>query len=289
MLTTPYEWSVFRYVPDGGAGEQLNIGVVLRGTRSGRLLAQIDPHYRRLTAAFPRMDGDHFRRFAQALQLQLNDRSAPGLFSADYGLTDLLTELLPDRDLAIQWSDPLPGLTDDLGKELQALFHRMVGSNLPASGRERRDDAAVFNTFADALPPEHRTDIQRRVTFTVSEQRYEFDHSIRNGREHVIEPLSLDYLDSGDIRRRVTEKLGELVALRSEEELGSVWYLLGKPSRADHERQYSGAVRLLRDQSDKLPRPQRNGDQWVRVFEETQLAEFCASVERELRHEPPPR
>ena len=62
MTHQPYSYVVLRYVPDQGAGESLNIGVVVYSEASGFLSARIDHHYERLSQAFARFEGQSYRR-----------------------------------------------------------------------------------------------------------------------------------------------------------------------------------------------------------------------------------
>src|SRR5258705_13521255 len=62
MNSTPYTYSVIRYLHDPSTGEMLNIGVILCAPNDRAIEARLEYRYERLSAAFVEFDGDHYRR-----------------------------------------------------------------------------------------------------------------------------------------------------------------------------------------------------------------------------------
>lgn len=81
-----YSYTVLRYVHDTMTGEFVNVGVALHAPEAGYLSAICRTTYRRVSAAFPGLKGEHFRavmrhvqaRFEQLGERQSIDSRAPG-------------------------------------------------------------------------------------------------------------------------------------------------------------------------------------------------------------------
>ena len=83
MKLVEYTYTVVQYVHDPGAGETLNVGVVLFSPKSHYLKAEFCHTYERLSRKFVDFDGDHFkravRRFEYAIS-RLAERWTTGMF-----------------------------------------------------------------------------------------------------------------------------------------------------------------------------------------------------------------
>ena len=62
MKLVEYTYTVVQYVHDPGAGETMNIGVLLFAPEKHFLRAEFCHTYERLSKAFVDFDGDHFKR-----------------------------------------------------------------------------------------------------------------------------------------------------------------------------------------------------------------------------------
>src|SRR5207245_9340911 len=62
MMQQPYSYVVLRYVADQGAGEALNVGVVVYSQQARFFGFRLDSHYERLSRTFATFDGPAFRR-----------------------------------------------------------------------------------------------------------------------------------------------------------------------------------------------------------------------------------
>ena len=60
--STKYSYTVLRYVHDTMTGEFVNVGVALHAPEAGYLSAICRTTYRRVSAAFPGLKGEHFSR-----------------------------------------------------------------------------------------------------------------------------------------------------------------------------------------------------------------------------------
>jgi hypothetical protein len=246
-MTQPYSYVVLRYVPDQGAGEGLNIGVIVYGAESRFLGYKVDTHYERLSRAFASFDGSAFRRgvanLLRAFRKAARSISEKPLLSDDRSLAEWLRALMPDIGGSLAFTPPRHGIAEDLSAELKLLFNRMVESQKGhADEVPRRDDAQVWRTYQQVLSPAIARQLCSK-TFATSSVQIEFEHAVKNGAWHVIQPISMDYKRPESMQRKASLWVGTAVGLQGAPDLGTVFFLLGEPT--GHSKAYERAKALL--------------------------------------------
>jgi hypothetical protein len=247
MTHQAYSYVVLRYVPDQGAGEALNIGVAVYSESASFFSARIDSHYERLSRAFAKFDGPSYRRaianLLQAFRGAERSFAEKPLLTGDSSLTDWLRTLMPDVGGSLSFTTPRHGIAEDLKEEVAILYDRMVVSQGTGIDEPtRRDDAQVWRTFERALRPAITQEL-RPKSFSTDSVRVDFDHAIKNGSWHVIQPVSMDYQQAESMQRKASQWVGTAVGLKGAPELGTIFFLLGAPAK--HKKAYERAKALL--------------------------------------------
>lgn len=278
MNTIPYTYSVIKYVHDPAAGEMLNIGVVLVAPAVQYVAAKIEYRYERLSEAFVNFDGENYKRalrqFEQAAA-DFKDRLKAGLLPMLAHPSDveaLGAMIWPDRDLSFRLGPMLAGVTDNPEESLEILFDRMVASQYQRESRERRSDEQVWVVYQNSLTEEKVSRVLQPKTFVAEGFELKFEHSFKNERWHILEPVSLDYAKVEGIRNKVSRLLGDATALRDHPELGKLYVLLGPPRLKEHREDYDRAKRLLH----KMPVEHE-------LVEESQAERFAKSLAKYMR------
>ncbi len=251
MNIQPYQYVVVRYVHNPAVGECLNVGVILCCRNANLMDAKFDSSYGRLSKAFARFEGEHYRRFVNRLSLsveRLADKlRAQELFPEAYSFEAVLQNLMPDAGMSFQLGEVLAGITHDPASELEQIFARFVSSQYEREQSPIRDDEAVWNVFRQPLKHEEILERLQPKTFRAEDLEYSFERAFKNGRWHVLESASFDYIRPESLKNKATQYLGIGTALANNPEMGKLYLLLGRPTRKNHIKQYESAKRLLSD------------------------------------------
>jgi hypothetical protein len=255
MKPIQYTFSVIRYVHDPAAGEMLNIGVVLCAGEIAYIDVMLEFRYERLSSTFLDFDGEHYKRVLRQLHSAITNtskRAAGSLFALQEPLTDvdmLISIIMPDRDLSIQFGHMLAGIAEDPAQELKHIFERMVASQFESTKIQKRTDEEVWQSYQKSLTRQRITPYLKPKTFTSEDYDLKFDHAFKNERWHVLQPVSLDYARPEGLQTRATQLLGAATALEGNPEVGKLYILLGPPKKNEHRTAYKRAKHLL----DRIP------------------------------------
>lgn len=252
MSMQPFEYAVLRYVHDPVANECLNIGIVAfsRGAAGVFFDSRFEQRYGRLSEAFSGFNGENFRLFVSRIQRHVEHEctklNESALFQPDTAsLDERLNRIIPDRGMSFKFGEIGTGITEDPAAELGHLFNRFVTSQYERSQPDNRNDEAVWNTFRAPLKAHRVLDKLVEKTFTADEFEFTFPHAFKNGKWHVLESASFDYVRAEQVKQKATNYLGIGSALSRNTEIGKMYLLLGKPTRESHLEQYERAKRLL--------------------------------------------
>ena len=279
MKDYEYSYTVLKYRHDAVAGEMMNVGVALYCRETGQVGIRYDHRYRRLSQAFAHFDGESYKRLLERLESALGNlatRLTGNLFEIESreqydDISGLVRVAWPDQGLSYFMGPVSGGVTTDLDQELSALFDRFVLSQSdPRASKERFDDQQLWDKFKGVLTPRGIVEKLRPVTLGPAE--VEFEHAYKNKRWHVIEALSLDYMDGSGMKRRAYEVAGKAAAVREVEEMGTYYVLLGKPRRTDSEKHFASALRILAEAPGNL-----------QVIDEGEADSFAQRLEKEMR------
>jgi hypothetical protein len=255
MNRIPYTYSIIKYVHDPGAGEALNVGVLLYAPIKGFLRAVFEYRFERLSSTFAGFNGDYYKRALKHFEVALEkiDLEPPLILfptpSTDDDVSKFFALLVPDGELNFQFGPVLAGITEDPNQALQQIFDRMVRSQYQQVSSERRSDDEVWAVYNKSLTKKQISSKLRPWAGATDEIKFKFDHAIKNQHWRVLQPVSMDYMRAEGIQRKTTQLLGTGMALSGHPELEMMYILLGMPRAEGYLTTYEKAKNLLH----KLP------------------------------------
>lgn len=244
-----YTYCLVKYVHNPAAGEMLNIGVILFSEEAKQIIGKFEIHFDRLSSAFANFDGDHYRFIIRNLEhsiFQLNDRFKPSLFQREFkDIKDIFRTLVPDLGLSIQFGNVLAGITNDLEDESEHIFYRLITSQTPQKEKKSRSDEEVWTVFNRPLAQKQVTKYLKPKHFTSNEYDLKFEHTFKNEKHHILDPVTMDYAQTESIQNRAIKILGQATTLEGNSEIGKLYLLLGVPKNPSHKNAYIKAKNLL--------------------------------------------
>jgi len=278
MSAIPYTYSVIRYVHDPAVGETLNVGVILYAPSVPYVGARLDHHYERLSHAFAEFDGDHYRKTRRQFEAAIGrlrshwNGTLPALLNLPSDVGGVGALIWPDAGVSFRFGPVLAGLADDMDEALSALVSRMVTSQYERPHVEKRSDEAVWSVYHRPIAQKAINKVLRPKLFTTPEFELGFEHSFKNERWHVLQPVSMDYAKPEALQAKATRWLGNAVALKDHPDLGKLYLLLGPPQLEAHRAAYVRAKNLLH----KIPVPHE-------LVEENDAEEFARKLAAYMR------
>jgi hypothetical protein len=229
-----YTYTVLRYVHDTVTGEFVNVGVALHAPEVGYLSAICRTTYRRVSAAFPGLKGEHFRtvmRHVQARFEQMGERlPSEQTACGKQALLDIARSVLPADDSSFQWSPVGVGLATDPSQKLETLFNRMVMRyDEQTSTRTRRTDDDVWRSFKRDLEQRRLLKYFEPKTITVEDDEVRFEHAWKNGIWHCVEPVSFDMAAAETIKDKAHKLLGQITSISATPESFRLYMLVARP------------------------------------------------------------
>lgn len=273
-----YSYVIVRYSPDLGAGECLNVGVVLAANDGSYLELLLDERKQRLGCSFGSFDRKSYsqwvRSFRTVCHRAYSDRTHT-LFKPDDGraiLPAVLERARRDPSLSIKFSEERyiePYRKPD--RILRDLFDRYVDRQAPSAEKSlRRDDQDVWRVFREQLSLRQLSRYLGEAEVPIKKMApLRFEHAYRNGKLHLLQPMTFDYTEAERIRDKAVRWLGYAQSFEDVESIGGIYFLVAKPSDWRLQQSYDGALESLSD----LPIRSR-------VYEDVEAKAFAADFER---------
>ena len=249
-MKTAYTFSVLRYVHDPVTAEFVNIGVALYAPEAKYLNALCSSHYQRLSRMFEPVAGDHFRQITRYLRTQieaLGQRIASELplKKLPRNIEDVLGQVLPPDDSAVQFSTAGGGFTSDLDKALHELYMRYVERYAMRPERPSRDEEDVWKVFRGPLEKRQVIKYLAPKKIVAPNYDYEFLRARKNEVWHAYEPISFDLAEADSIKDKANRWLGRVTSLADSKEQFTLHLLMGKPSERNLQTAYVQAQNIL--------------------------------------------
>jgi Protein of unknown function (DUF3037) len=249
-LPTKYSYTVLRYVHDTVTGEFVNVGVALYAPDARYLGALCRTTYRRVSAAFPGLNGEHFRAAMRHIQARFEElgeqlSSAPGE-TEERSLLDIARRILPADDSSLQWGPVGVGLTPDPSQKIEALFNRLVTRyDEPTAARNRRTDDDIWRQFKRDLEQRRLLKLFESKTISVQDDEVQFEHAWKNGVWHCIEPVSFDVAAAETIKDKAHKLLGQVTSVQTTEDKFRLYMLVARPGDDALMPAYESALSIL--------------------------------------------
>ncbi len=243
-----YTYTVLRYVHDVMTGEFVNVGVVLHAT-SG-LKSRFRSTHGRISGLFPSLDEKAFKESLRVVrtaleQLEKSEKSA-GLLQSQPDAIAFARKAMVEDDSSLQWSPPGSGVTRDAAATLEQIYERFVTYHEKQSLHQRRSEDDVWKPVREKLDELKVADRFASHTFRGVIDEMTAPHAWKNGRWHVISPVSFDLANADGVKEKAHRIRGHFdsVAEGLTEQL-ELNLVLARPSNPELLDAYKVALKIL--------------------------------------------
>lgn len=250
MSKMSFQFAVLRYFHDSVTQEFLNIGVVVYSKEKRYLRTLINKRYGRVSKTFDGIDRNHYGRMVSSVENSINQfgmkMEKVSLFDNYPDLiSDLLDQIVSPDDSSLRFGGFGGGLVNNLDDELERLYVRLVERYEGREVSESRRDEQVWHDYAKLFSDFQIVEHLQPKTLGTDNYQYTFSHVFKNDAWHPMEPVSFDLADQGYILEKANKWIGRSLLLAESQELGTIYLLLGAPSRPELNEAYLTAARNL--------------------------------------------
>jgi hypothetical protein len=284
MSSKTYACSVLRYIHDPATGEFVNIGLVMTMSDRGYADGLFRTHTQRITQFFPGVRGGNFRRTLTALRtatkrsrkvfhpLVMTDSQVESESGAERECLCAMKfaqQVLAKDDSALQWSEPFTGISSAPAETLKRLYDRLVVRYDVKKSHQQRSDDQIWRIFSKALEVRDLGERLQEHVIDSKLERVSFKRALKNGRWHLLEPVSFDLLSPDSITDKAKRILGQMMLLENAGSDFKLHFLIGEPSDASVRDAYDTAMNILAE----VPVAKK-------IYPESKVAEFEAEMNR---------
>lgn len=282
MSSETYACSVLRYIHDPMTGEFVNVGLVL--TMSNRAYADglFRNHTQRITQFFPDVKRSHLSRTLKALRAATKQSrklfQQPLIESEEEGagpnyeckrVMQFARGILVEDDSALQWSEPFTGVTSAPAETLKRLYDRLVVRYDIKKSHQQRTDDQVWRVFSKELEARDLADRLQEHVVKSKLESVPFKHALKNGKWHLLEPVSFDLLSPESITDKAKRILGQMLLLNQAGDDFKLHFLVGEPSDDGVRDAYQMAMNIL----EEVPVAKK-------IYSDSRVDEFVAEINR---------
>lgn len=272
-----FELALLQFTYDPSSEERVNVGVVAYSPTTGEIVSRFSERYGALKFFYPSLSGSSYRSILRNLSARARTVAKTGsrgkqlALDRPEGVDAILQQIAPAGSMNFAWSSVRYGICRSIRQKVDETFGEFVGLRESRGARERRDDEAVWRRVTSEPTFEEVTrSLRTDVEVSTQDYRYVFRAGWRNGRLHVVEPISLDYVDPGDMVEEATRWRGRLDELSIGNDF-LMTAILSDPPVSASRRQYDQANHVL----ERDPRIRA-------IFRESQVQEFVNLVKSDL-------
>jgi hypothetical protein len=252
MKRVEYSYAVLSYAHDPASGEALNVGVVVTAPEAAFVDFRWEERTKRLSDAFRDFSGQTYRDAFRDFRRAIGPRSYPfgqhRLFQEELDAAALVRSIWADGGLSYRIGVKGAGLTRDPEATLEQLFERYVLDQQPGPRAEpTTSDDQVWKSFSADYPLLQRIQTASEpLRIDVPGAPLEFQHAVRNGKWHLLQPLSFDLVKSESIRDKAARWAGYGQMISRRRDIEQIVFLLGAPRRAENMQAFREAKEFLK-------------------------------------------
>lgn len=241
----PYTYSILKFIPDMRTGEFVNVGVALHSSIGEGALIKCRSTFGRVTKLNHKVDGHGLLRTLKNISTEFRNSAERFQFEKVESVASLCDFVLPRDDSSLQWDTVRRGKCKDINGELDRLFERFVSyADEDKTLRKTEDD--IWRVFNKELKMRNLDNYLKPRVFQTPDDEVKFDHAVKNGIWHCVQPVSFDLLHASSIKDKAHKWLGHIASVSNANEDFRVYFLLAEPSDKNLAKPFENAKSILK-------------------------------------------
>jgi hypothetical protein len=246
----PYQFVILRYINNIVSGEFVNIGLLMWLPDERRMSYYVNSNSSRMSHFFYPFDVTGYKQMVHRIVTRFSrgqsDVDQLHLFKkTPESLSELQNRIIKEDSSCFQWSSVKSGMVESPEKRFKQLVGELIARHEHKDVYERRKDSRILRNIEDSLE-QYGLIPQLRKTrnFSSAHISFEFKLSWQNRVPQVLQPISFDYENGGDIINKALIWNGRLQALRK----GPTFKMTGvvaPPRNLNYQDQYDDAFAIL--------------------------------------------
>lgn len=245
-----YSYSILRYVHDISTGEFVNVGLVMHSRDAVFLRFRNKTTTSRISTLFPNFKASQFKSLIKLVANRfrvMEEEYSPniGLWERNGSLKEVLSQVLPEDDSSLVWSDISSGASDNLDITFDKIFNRYITRFDHKSHVHGKSDEDVWRSFKKDLEKRNLLRFFKAKKISGQGDEMEFPLAWKNGIWHCVEPISFDLSASDSIRDKAHKFLGQITSIADSNERFKLYVVAAKPSDSSLAGAFEKALHIL--------------------------------------------
>lgn len=245
-----YSYSILRYVHDISTGEFVNVGLVLHSHEAAFLKFRNKTTTGRISSLFPNFRASQFKSLVKLVAARfrvVEQECSPnvGLWEKSGSLKEILSQVLPEDDSSLVWSDVSSGASYNLDATFERIFDRFITRFDHKSHGHGKSDEDVWRSFKKDLEKRNLLQFFKTKKISGRDDEIEFPLAWKNGVWHCVEPISFDLSASDSIRDKAHKFLGQITSVADSNEQFKLYIVAAKPTDESLAGAFEKAMHIL--------------------------------------------
>lgn len=263
-MSKHFKYSLLKYEYSQALGEVLNVGLLLFFPNEWRFI--YPKKLTRLKDFYPDVEEEHLKIYLDAFEkqahqlnqkIQSNEIPFEEGFSLDNFMEKVYAEFLPYDSSALYFSKARTSVlySENRDKIAENLYEEYFFPYEFANDRNQKDESMILRAIRNYIKEigkdifEHHFRNQEAKQISNNKTSLTIDLHWKNGKTHLVHPISLDLKRDSSIDRKANQYFGKFIQLRDEIQKGD--YVLDIPVARPAEQRlfkdYDKALYILED------------------------------------------
>ncbi len=226
-----YSYQILKYTPDQIIGEFINVGIVMYSEEGHFLKAKMTSNGKRIKSIFSSTDIKSLIDKLKKIEALFNDLS----IEESKSIVEITSSILTPDMSAIMFDKERIGIDINLDFAFDKIFDRYIQiESISKEDKKAINDASVWKEHYKKYFDKHEISKHlHKKSIHTSGDVIHFDHAVKNGIWHYIEPVSFIQNNESLTKEKVYKWIGKMYELNKTNEEFALYFLTQLPQNPE--------------------------------------------------------